>query len=353
MQTTLTREEARRLDDARAAVLAADAASDEDGWGVAVTAVLARLVRAGGARLALQRGRACRVYGDDVGGPLHRAGGSAGTGAAPCDRLWWRPAGPGAGACGTVAADPRVVELAIREGAYGTIGFTAEFGVPGTWARVQCDLTPPRDAAQTARGLVLLRLLLPALSAAARSRAFGGVPREALRRLLDAMAAPALLASAHVGAPHANGALARALAADPALHAELTRLARAVLSGDSGPNRPGHAAARELSTPHGRYLLRPSVLHADAGGAATIVAITVEAAPRPAPHADQIHHGFGLTSREAEVTRLLAVGMPNARIAAALGISAATARHHTERVLDKLGTHSRAAVHAILHGRPA
>ncbi len=59
---------------------------------------------------------------------------------------------------------------------------------------------------------------------------------------------------------------------------------------------------------------------------------------------------YGLTEREAEVARLLAEGRRNNAIAAALGISPHTARHHTQRVLAKLGVHSRAEAGARLRG---
>ena len=59
-------------------------------------------------------------------------------------------------------------------------------------------------------------------------------------------------------------------------------------------------------------------------------------------------HGF--TPREIEVARLLAEGRRNTAIASALGISAHTARHHTQRVLAKLGVHSRAEAGARLRG---
>lgn len=60
--------------------------------------------------------------------------------------------------------------------------------------------------------------------------------------------------------------------------------------------------------------------------------------------------GFGLTTREADVARLLARGDPNARIAAILDISPHTVRRHTESVMLKLGVHTRAAVGAALRG---
>jgi DNA-binding CsgD family transcriptional regulator len=52
----------------------------------------------------------------------------------------------------------------------------------------------------------------------------------------------------------------------------------------------------------------------------------------------------GLTSRETEVACLIAKGESAKRIAAKLGISQHTARHHTERVFEKLGVRCRAAV---------
>lgn len=53
---------------------------------------------------------------------------------------------------------------------------------------------------------------------------------------------------------------------------------------------------------------------------------------------------YGLTPRQAEVAQLLARGASNSEIADRLGISPHTARHHAQRVLEKVGTHSRKAV---------
>jgi DNA-binding CsgD family transcriptional regulator len=57
---------------------------------------------------------------------------------------------------------------------------------------------------------------------------------------------------------------------------------------------------------------------------------------------------YRLTDREVDVAHLLAAGRSNAEIAAALSISEHTSRHHTERVLAKLGVRSRAGVGAVL-----
>jgi DNA-binding NarL/FixJ family response regulator len=57
---------------------------------------------------------------------------------------------------------------------------------------------------------------------------------------------------------------------------------------------------------------------------------------------------YGLTSREAQVAILLVQGQSNSAIAEQLTISPHTARHHTQRILSKLGVHSRAAAGAKL-----
>lgn len=56
----------------------------------------------------------------------------------------------------------------------------------------------------------------------------------------------------------------------------------------------------------------------------------------------------GLTRRQRQIAVLLANRATNAEIAAALGISAHTARHHSQRVLEKLGVGSRHLVRSRL-----
>jgi DNA-binding response OmpR family regulator len=57
---------------------------------------------------------------------------------------------------------------------------------------------------------------------------------------------------------------------------------------------------------------------------------------------------FGLTGRQAEVTRMLAQGLTNPEIAEALAISRLTARNHVEQVLAKVGVASRGRVAAAV-----
>ena len=71
---------------------------------------------------------------------------------------------------------------------------------------------------------------------------------------------------------------------------------------------------------------------------------------RPAPpgltngrpsHESSLATRFGLTRREEQVAQLIAKGKSNQAIARELDISVHTARHHTQRILTKLGVHSR------------
>jgi DNA-binding response OmpR family regulator len=65
---------------------------------------------------------------------------------------------------------------------------------------------------------------------------------------------------------------------------------------------------------------------------------------------DALRARFGLTDREVEVTRLLALGVTNAELAERIAVSPKTARNHTDRVLRKLGVGTRARIGALLRG---
>jgi len=65
------------------------------------------------------------------------------------------------------------------------------------------------------------------------------------------------------------------------------------------------------------------------------------AATRPVNGAQTAEAGAALTAREREVLRLMAQGLGNKGIAAALGTSAHTAKYHVASVLAKLDAHTR------------
>lgn len=78
------------------------------------------------------------------------------------------------------------------------------------------------------------------------------------------------------------------------------------------------------------------------------VAATGVAAVRPPPAPD----GAGrLSAREQEVARYVAQGLTNAEIAELLGVAKRTVATHLERIYERLGIHSRAALaHLVARG---
>jgi PAS domain S-box-containing protein len=67
---------------------------------------------------------------------------------------------------------------------------------------------------------------------------------------------------------------------------------------------------------------------------------------------DRMLASRGLSAREIEVARLLALGHTNIEIAASLYLSARTIEHHRANVFRKLGVHSRAALVHKMNERP-
>ena len=56
-----------------------------------------------------------------------------------------------------------------------------------------------------------------------------------------------------------------------------------------------------------------------------------------------LHALLGLTARQADVLRLIALGRPSAAIGTDLGISPGTVRKHLENIYGRLGVSSRTA----------
>ena len=68
------------------------------------------------------------------------------------------------------------------------------------------------------------------------------------------------------------------------------------------------------------------------------------------PTTQELRITFGLKGREPQVALLAAEGLSNAAIAQRLRLSAHTVRHYLERVLDRLGLHTRKALALHLMG---
>jgi DNA-binding NarL/FixJ family response regulator len=87
----------------------------------------------------------------------------------------------------------------------------------------------------------------------------------------------------------------------------------------------------------------------DAAIQATVLEAALSRPPRPAP---AVELPDGLTSREADVLGLIAQGLSNSEIAAALFLSANTVKTHINRVFTKTGSKTRAQAvrYALDHG---
>ena len=206
--------------------------------------------------------------------------------------------------------------------------------------------------------IAILELVRPAFRASVEllTRLAGARRDPAYLDVLDAMPEAVALCAGSGRVLHESRLLASLLAAEPRaphVRAAITTAARALASHVNGGG--ARSAERSVDAPaafevrgaHGRYTIRGSLLTttpAGAGSAAVMVLVSA-AAPRAPSDAD-LRKRFGLTAREVEVTRLLAIGHSAADVSAALGVSYYTARHHVEHVLSKLGVRSRSVVAA-------
>ena len=74
------------------------------------------------------------------------------------------------------------------------------------------------------------------------------------------------------------------------------------------------------------------------------VGVTMRLAHERELHTELSLGRFGLTKREAQITRLLARRATNREIAEQLDLSPHTVRHHVENIFAKLGVHSRRSI---------
>ncbi len=78
--------------------------------------------------------------------------------------------------------------------------------------------------------------------------------------------------------------------------------------------------------------------------AAGLAALQVDRLSAGLPTTQELRIAFGFRGREPQVALLAAEGLSNVAIAERLRLSAHTVRHYLERILDRLGLHSRKAL---------
>jgi DNA-binding CsgD family transcriptional regulator len=139
-----------------------------------------------------------------------------------------------------------------------------------------------------------------------------------------------------------NACLAELLDEEPdrvRLQESIRRQAQACVSLDAGGRHE-----REVQLAGGHYRLTASRMAAGALLPDPAVIILVHRLTPALPTTRELRVSFGLRGREPQVALLAAEGLSNAAIAARLRLSAHTVRHYLERVLDRLGLHSRKAL---------
>ncbi len=206
------------------------------------------------------------------------------------------------------------------------------------------------------RGLAILHLLLPALESGVAGRAQLGWIRHAVQELFDVMRDGLLVCNVDGRHLYANAALTRILERDPEgprLRSAIEGLARALrvmsTSRDGGEAHADLALmSREVRGRRARYRLRGHLVGSGVFGGGASVLVSVEPLTPEMPSLARLHERWGLTRQEARVALLLAEGMTNQRIAAAMKLSSTTTRHYTESVFAKLGVHARAQVRATI-----
>lgn len=199
--------------------------------------------------------------------------------------------------------------------------------------------------------LEILSLLSPALESGIHSLRSLRERRRGFNTFLDELESLALLRSAG-GECYRNRSLRTMLemSADPeSLVEAMDRLAGEVLrlhepARKSAPEPHLDTGTRTIDANGHRLQLHGTWLPPGTAGPDPAALILAQGGGACVPDARTLSALYGLTPRQAQVAQLLARGASNRAIADRLEISPHTARHHAQRVLERVGTHSRKAV---------
>ncbi|HKT60417.1 MAG TPA: helix-turn-helix transcriptional regulator [Gemmatimonadales bacterium] len=150
-----------------------------------------------------------------------------------------------------------------------------------------------------------------------------------------------------------NARLVELLEDEPAcerLHELITHQARRAALWAESPRDE----AREEELRGGFYRLIASRVTAGTLLSEPAVLVLVDRLRPSLPTTQELRVTFGLRGREPQVALLAAKGLSNAAIAERLRLSSHTVRHYLERVLDRLGLHTRKAlaIHLMSGERP-
>ncbi len=361
MRIALTPVETARLGDVLSLLLSPPAPRDADAWHADLARQLRALVGAPMAALTVEAADGARTYGDaldpravrayerrfralDLGRHRLRA---LGLEVWSRERLWTPE---------QLRQSEYYNDFARPNGLHDAVGLAIE--LRAARAHVMASLLhdqPLRNPARRERQLALLGLVRPAFRAGMlahlRDANEAPGPRVDPRAgLLDAADEPQALYGRDGELLYRNRAMATALddGQRGALRRAVSEAVRAALASEPRlPDAP-RAATRAVRTATASYRVRAGVVVSDGDGRGSSVLVSLRRNDPAPASAEELRARFGLTGREAEVAVLLLQRRSNAEIAEALELSEHTARHHTERVLHKLGVNSRTALGDVL-----
>ncbi len=222
----------------------------------------------------------------------------------------------------------------------------ARAATPYGWAAMYLAFDDPAAPLYGTPGHRLLTLLLPALGAFAGSRPDAPAPPPSLA-VFENLGEPLAVFDAEGHEWCCSTAFTRLLRGD----AEASRVRRetaalaVALCADTPPHDASKAytLTRTLRTARNRYELHASLMPRVVLDAhAALIHLRGYRVRMPSPK--RLRTRLGLTEREAEVALLVAEGLTSKEIAVRLDLSPHTVRRHGERVLEKLGLHTRAGV---------
>ena len=241
-------------------------------------------------------------------------------------------------------------EFVVPVRAFDAVGITIDADASGGRAGVLFHHNQPTGRRFGRRGLQLLHLMKGAFQAGVRIHQALHAARSSLARSVDDVTHATLLIDARGQLVHANPPARRLLetTAGVALRAAAEMAVRNELLVPRSAG--GHSPTRSIDVHGRRYTLQLSFAGAELGALHAAAVVTLYAGDEPhaspTPRVSDVARALGLTTQEARVALLLRDRRSNAEIAAALSVSPHTSRHHTERVLAKLGVTSRAEVRA-------
>jgi DNA-binding CsgD family transcriptional regulator len=197
------------------------------------------------------------------------------------------------------------------------------------------DPQRPFNEAQVATA----RLLHPALEAGVSAYRHMRAAYAQLGAIIDASGAACAVFSLGGQLIHCTPTLEQLLAREPyreRLSDQARHLARS-FTPDRGSLSDVPPAPCTFEGARGQYTI--ALIRVRNLGPRPTILLTVTPPPerRSFPSQDGLRERFGLTPRQAEVALLLAERYSNKEIAAALGISVHTARHHVNAVLNQFG----------------